>query len=79
MRKRHEIPRFAWNKGRKDKIKYVLVWNLKISSSSCFSKKLFYIRAPKNRLLSFDLEKELLIENQSFVGENKRLQNKTKT
>jgi hypothetical protein len=43
-----------------------------------FISKKLYIRAPKNRLLSLILEKELLIENQSFIGENKRLKNKNK-
>jgi len=55
----------------------VMICN-KISLHFLFQKKL-YIRRPKNRLLSFDLEKELLIENQSFIGENKRLNKKTKT
>jgi len=43
-----------------------------------FNSKKIYIRRPKNRLLSFNLEKVLLIENQSVVGENKRLLNKNK-
>jgi hypothetical protein len=53
--------------------------HLRISTNiKLFIQKKIYIRRPKNRLLSFDLEKELLIENQSFVGEDKRLQNKNK-
>jgi len=40
--------------------------------------KKYYIRRPKNRLLSFGLVKELLIENQPIAGECKRQKTKNK-
>jgi hypothetical protein len=51
---------------------------INLKNTLCFIQKKFYIRRPKNRLLSFVLVKELLIENQSVAGEGKRLQNKNK-